>query len=66
LVIRVIQRKPNLAIIAQNRLGALPKMESLLRESQYFWRKFWQKPEIPNFCKVSLQTNSLRFVVILG
>jgi hypothetical protein len=29
-------------------------MESLLRESQYFWRKFRQKPQIPNFCEVSL------------
>ena len=28
-------------------------MESLLRESQYFWRKFWQKPQIPNFCEVN-------------
>jgi hypothetical protein len=28
-------------------------MESLLRESQYFWRKFRQKPQIPNFCEVS-------------
>jgi hypothetical protein len=28
-------------------------MESLLRESQYFWRKFWQKPRIPNFCEVN-------------
>jgi hypothetical protein len=55
-VLRVIQRKLkklNLAIIAQNRLRALPKMESLLRESQYFWRKFQQKPQILNFCKVS-------------
>jgi hypothetical protein len=53
-VIRVIRRKPNLAIIAQNRLRALPKNGISLRESQYFWRKFWQKPEIPNFCEVSL------------
>jgi hypothetical protein len=29
-------------------------MESLLRGSQYFWRKFRQKPQIPNFCEVSL------------
>ncbi len=33
---------------------ARQKMESLLRESQYFWRKFRQKPQIPNFCEVSL------------
>jgi hypothetical protein len=26
-------------------------VESLLRESQYFWRKFWQKPQIRTFAK---------------
>jgi hypothetical protein len=44
-----------------NLIVTLPKMnsrdvhevESLTRESQYFWRKFWQKPQILNFCEVS-------------
>jgi hypothetical protein len=39
-----------LAIIAQNVGEPCQKMESLLRESQYYWRKFQQKPQIPNFC----------------